>query len=932
MIFSKNSALHIFAGALSALVILFGISYTTRAVEAGPDWIGGAVTFESAGDYAYQDGDQYYMLANILSETVTAQVNDGSLLKPKLRDSTYGAYPTSVGYFDGYRALPIGETRWQTITRGDYRNAVFFGNPADAGALVFINSATPFYTGPLSLHYVADWRTMFGKLTANYQGNVGRSVSPNFDIDSTPVLKKPDGSVLPIRTTAAPAFSKNGQWLYLNSDVGQIRAHIPDLSYEIVGPHLADTYGIKSAASNDGRFIAAGSKNNKLTIYDTADCTANVCAKRELLTAAKAEYVKTLPSGVSLGAFDVVGVKFMGSAKLEAYFWTSWSDGTAKYIKAYVSVDAGAQPVRYLALGDSFSSGEGVYNYRTATDFYVDDDNYNICHQSLSSYPYLLNNILSPNWFGSVACSGAVQADVSDTEDAYLFSKPQAKMENISPQNVVNIKSNLIPGYVPQASFTAQYTPTIATISLGGNDIGFGDIVTACIINKFFRGFESCNTDRFDREQVANSIDAEIPRLAATFRSIKQNLGGDQKLYVIGYPKIVNYTNMLCSLNTPMNQSEREFADHLVDYLNEAVRIAASQAGARFLDMSSAFINSDHDYRLCGDDVYKAVNGIITAHDSSRKAGDLVAHESFHPNKLGHSLLAQQIRLLSNDFSFAMPEPVSTSTVPGSRFRIALVGDDVITNPNQNVNYITDAIPYILKDIGVQTLTFVTDSAGAIVQDVSASVELHSTPIAIGQATVKPDGTVTATFEIPDTVSPGYHQLHILYADSTGQSHDLYKYVLVAADINDYDGDGIPNDKEVCVVGDGAGIDSDHDGIDDACDGEYVMAVAAKADDDSSSASDSAVNVSDSSIIAKTEDTRQISGVEQSSDYQFITHPGAGLDIASTLGSVAIEPSMTVVSDNIKEKDDGWLVMFASILFILIVTVLGLRYRTTQKH
>lgn len=930
MIFSKNSALHIFAAALSALVILFGISYTTKAVEAGPDWIGGSVTFESAGDYAYQDGDQYYMLANILSESVTAQVNDGSLLNPRLRDSTYGAYPTSVGYFDGYRALPIGETRWQTINRGDYAWSEFIGNPGDAGALVFINNA-PYNQGPRSLHYIPDWRVMFGKLTANYQGNISRSVSSDFDIDSTPVLKGPDGSVLAERTTAAPAFSKNGQWLYLNSGVGQIRARIPDLSYEIVGPRLADMYSIYSAVSNDGRYVVSASYANKLTIYDTSDCEAGICQKRNLYDTLKTEYSNTLPAGA--GPVDPVikGMKFVNDSKLEIYAWIERRDGVKGYAKIYLSVDAGVQPVRYLALGDSFSSGEGVYNYRTATDFYVDDDNYNICHQSLSSYPYLLNNILSPDWFGSVACSGAVQADVSDAEEAYLFSKPQAKMENISPQNVVNIKSNLIPGYVPQASFTAQYTPTVATISLGGNDIGFGDIVTACIINKFFRGFESCNTDRFDREQVANSIDAEIPRLAATFRSIKQNLGGDQKLYVIGYPKIVNYTNMLCSLNTPMDQNEREFADHLVDYLNEAVRIAASQAGARFLDMSSAFVNSDHDYRLCGDDVYKAVNGIITAHDSSRKSSDPVAHESFHPNKLGHSLLAQQVRLLSNDFSFAMPEPVSTSTVPGSQFRIALVGDDVITNPNQNVNYITDAVPYILKDIGVQTLTFVSDSAGAIVQDVSASVELHSTPITIGQATVKPDGTVTATFEIPDTVSPGYHQLHVVYADSTGQSHDLYKYVLVATDMNDYDGDGTPNDKEVCVIGDGSGIDSDKDGIDDACDGEYVMVAAANADDDSSGASDNAVEASDGSI-AKTEGTRQISSVEQSSDYEFITHPGTDLDIASTLGSVAVEPSAARPANNTEAKDSRWLVVFASVLFILIVTVLSLRYRATQKH
>ncbi len=74
--------------------------------------------------------------------------------------------------------------------------------------LVFINSATPTYTGPVSLHYVSDWRDMFGKLSADSRGNVSRSVSPDFSMNSTPVLKNSDGSVMAIRASAAPAYSK----------------------------------------------------------------------------------------------------------------------------------------------------------------------------------------------------------------------------------------------------------------------------------------------------------------------------------------------------------------------------------------------------------------------------------------------------------------------------------------------------------------------------------------------------------------------------------------------------------------------------------------------------------------------------------------------------------------------------------------------------
>lgn len=38
--------------------------------------------------------------------------------------------------------------------------------------------------------------------------------------------------------------------------------------------------------------------------------------------------------------------------------------------------------------------------------------------------------------------------------------------------------------------------------------------------------------------------------------------------------------------------------------------------------------------------------------------------------------------------------------------------------------------------------------------------------------------------------------------------------------MNDFDGDGILNADEQCVMGGASGIDEDHDGVDDVCDGE----------------------------------------------------------------------------------------------------------------
>jgi hypothetical protein len=48
---------------------------------------------------------------------------------------------------------------------------------------------------------------------------------------------------------------------------------------------------------------------------------------------------------------------------------------------------------------------------------------------------------------------------------------------------------------------------------------------------------------------------------------------------------------------------------------------------------------------------------------------------------------------------------------------------------------------------------------------------------------------------------------------------DIQKIVYVAASETDYDGDGVANADEECLVGTAVGQDVDEDGIDDACDG-----------------------------------------------------------------------------------------------------------------
>lgn len=108
---------------------------------------------------------------------------------------------------------------------------------------------------------------------------------------------------------------------------------------------------------------------------------------------------------------------------------------------------------RYVALGDSFASGEGLAPYEAGTDTATDR-----CHRSVrQSYPELLerSRIRAFDNLTSVACSGAVTTSMFATV-------PDRANEP------------------PQLNALTRSTKTV-TVSIGGNDAGFSEVLKSCI-------------------------------------------------------------------------------------------------------------------------------------------------------------------------------------------------------------------------------------------------------------------------------------------------------------------------------------------------------------------------------------------------------------------------------------------------------------------
>jgi lysophospholipase L1-like esterase len=232
-----------------------------------------------------------------------------------------------------------------------------------------------------------------------------------------------------------------------------------------------------------------------------------------------------------------------------------------------------AWAVRYVALGDSYSSGTGTRTYYDSG-----------CQRSVYAYPYLLHNA-HPSWtFVHAACSGAKTGDIINTQSSSL-----------------NSSTNWV-----------SYT-------IGGNDAGFSSVITECAKPSWA---SNCN-GAIDNAQ--NYINNTLPgRLDLVNNTIKSRSPTAQVI-VLDYPRLFNGTD--CNGGTWFSSSEMTRLNQTADLLRTRISQAATRAGSRFLfrDVIPPFIG----HAVCdggGGSSTEWINGL------SNPIG-----ESYHPKTTGHA-------------------------------------------------------------------------------------------------------------------------------------------------------------------------------------------------------------------------------------------------------------------------------------------------------
>jgi lysophospholipase L1-like esterase len=601
-------------------------------------------------------------------------------------------------------------------------------------------------------------------------------------------------------------FSSNGQWMILSSPhSGMLRVNLD--TFQVLPFGSAYRYdigrnpGVQTAITNDGRYAVESSITySTFTIYDLSTCaevpytiTGPVsCQSKTVDTFLKQQ----IPDYVSS-----VRIRFMSNDTLS--FYMVYNDGpTRKISKYYLGTDNLTNGIEYLTLGDSYISGEGAFQYKDGTD-----TSNNKCHLSNHSYPYLLGQALNLTSYNSVACSGARTQDIIDTSDSYggqILQKVPRK--NITSLRVDEILASYEPGYLDQLNFVSKYHPKNVTISVGGNDIGFGKILAGCLKPA------TCYSTYEDRVELVRQINSKFSTLVDTYQKIKDNDASGSNIYVVGYPQIAQPGGS-CGRNVHMNAQEIKFSTQLIAYLNSVIENATANAGVAYIDISHAL----DKYKLCeGAPGLVAVNGLTagTDHPDFLK---VTASESYHPNELGHQLIEEKILSATNRFSLAMPNPDPAAKAP-SETDLDILNAPKSGRQTNSVNFDGNLSNDVQYRGSPWSITLKGTKSGLKAKS-SVKAVLYSTPIDLGTFSTNSFGDLNVQIQAPSDIPTGFHTLHIYGTNIAGDPTDIYNVIYVAASVSDFDGDGISNSQNPCLIFQPSWEDSDKDGLDDSCDG-----------------------------------------------------------------------------------------------------------------
>lgn len=307
-----------------------------------------------------------------------------------------------------------------------------------------------------------------------------------------------------------------------------------------------------------------------------------------------------------------------------------------------------------VSLGDSYSSGEGIeefYGQEKKNKEKVKDPDW-LAHRSKKSWPGQLKlqknsksmtECKDDTWY-FVASSGATVDNLrhSQKKDYCVFSDSILNNEIYYPlQNVISGSEKLKPQL--KVFDNLEKKPDYVTLTLGGNDADFAEIIKkACLNWSFF--FPNGLRDKLDDVWVRFFEDGGIrDDLKYAYKDIEDKAGKEANIIVAGYPQLIS-ENGGKGQGYVIEASEAKVINENVTKFNNAIKDIVQVCQRE--GMKIHFVPVEEAFR--GKGAYsedELINGV----ELTPQAQDInISHPpscySIHPNEKGAQIYAKCVQ------------------------------------------------------------------------------------------------------------------------------------------------------------------------------------------------------------------------------------------------------------------------------------------------
>ncbi len=479
-----------------------------------------------------------------------------------------------------------------------------------------------------------------------------------------------------------------------------------------------------------------------------------------------------------------------------------------------------AKPINYVALGDSYSAGEhGLPAAQLPGEGYFDTKPADLeCRRWTQAYSQVLDGYLQGTdlTVGLYACTGAITYNIHDPRvtSTRLHSETDRPSAAVPEQFPDVLPALPDPNWEPRQAVSladahALRSVDMVTITIGGNDLGFGPVVHKCVDP---RSVSDCSAD----DQTI-TFDALEERLSAVLAQVKSAAPGSA-IFVLGYPyhaptlvSIPVCTELglvplltegidspvggffaglvyetLSTLSTlfddgplDVTQSELGFLRRSAITLNDRLEAASRKVGVHFVEVAHATASTSgaesfDGHFPCGN---KEAWLYGVAAESESDDAFPTSDRSFHPTRAGHAayarLLAQFIRNAVDrgaELTEAglpgnpAPDPSGGSTTTGSAVGGA---SDATAQQSTGDASVSRVFLVARRQTPVASGCGVSFAAPGDQLELTASGFAASSSVTFTVAGAKLSGTALSGLSIPAATTDGDGDLSVVWAVPT---------------------------------------------------------------------------------------------------------------------------------------------------------------------